>query len=159
MSLQTFMILLLYITKNISESFLLLLSLQLQWVREASKRMSISDSWIKNGFELDIYKTILNDLIRTSSFSSLNLIGLQNIKARRLSVNLNQIFFLYLFMGFVMPLFGQDSVATGSQCKEIKRGVTWARWRPVMLLHSESFVEVWLCLMEVQPEEHCSCPA
>ncbi len=110
MSLQTFMILLLYITKNISESFLLLLSLQLQWVREASKRMSISDSWIKNGFELDIYKTILNDLIRTSSFSSLNLIGLQNIKACRLSVNLNQIFFKDLFMGFVMPLFGQDSV-------------------------------------------------
>ncbi len=27
------------------------------------------------------------------------------------------------------------------------------------ILHSESFVEVWLCLMEVQPEEHCSSPA
>ncbi len=38
--------------------------------------------------------------------------------------------------------------ATGSQCKETKRGVTlrgvlfWARWKPVVPLHSESFVEV-----------------
>ncbi len=48
--------------------------------------------------------------------------------------------------------------ATGSQCKEIKRGVTWALLGSLKL-HSESFVEVRLCLMEVQLEEHGSSPA
>ncbi len=31
-------------------------------------------------------------------------------------------------------------------------------WRPVVPLHSETSVKVWLCLMEVQLEEHCSSP-
>ncbi len=48
--------------------------------------------------------------------------------------------------------------ATGSQCKDTKRGVTWALLGSLKL-HSESFVEVRLCLMEVQLEEHCSSPA
>ncbi len=30
------------------------------------------------------------------------------------------------------------------------------RWWPVVLLYSESSVKVWLCMMEVQLEEHCS---
>ncbi len=37
-------------------------------------------------------------------------------------------------------------------------GTFWVRWRPVVRLHSESSVKVWLCLMEVQLEEHCSSP-
>ncbi len=41
--------------------------------------------------------------------------------------------------------------ATGSQCKEIKRGVTWALLGPSnLIVHSESSVKVWLCMMEVQ---------
>ncbi len=34
----------------------------------------------------------------------------------------------------------------------------WGRWRPIVLQHSESSVKVWLCMMEVQLEEHCSSP-
>ncbi len=43
--------------------------------------------------------------------------------------------------------------------REVQHGLFWARWRPVVMLHSESFVEVWLYLQEVQPEEHYSSPA
>ncbi len=34
----------------------------------------------------------------------------------------------------------------------------WVRWRPVVLQLSESSVKVWLCMMEVQLEEHWSSP-
>ncbi len=43
--------------------------------------------------------------------------------------------------------------ATGSQCKEIKRGVTWALLGSLKTSRAAAF-----CLMEVQPEEHCNSP-
>ncbi len=42
--------------------------------------------------------------------------------------------------------------------REVWHGPFWVRWRPIVPLHSESSVKVWLCLMEVQLEEHCSSP-
>ncbi len=52
-----------------------------------------------------------------------------------------------------------QAVASIGWYREVWNGPFWACWRPVMLLHYESHVEVWLCMMEVQPEEHCNSPA
>lgn len=53
--------------------------------------------------------------------------------------------------------------ATHRQCRAIKRGETWAlfrgHWRPVVLLRCESFIEVWLHMIEVHLEEHYGNPA
>ncbi len=60
-------------------------------------------------------------------------------------------------------LYTHDCVSSHSSTSIVKFAddtvvLFWARWKPVVPLHSESFVEVWLCLMEVQLEEHCSSP-
>ncbi len=42
--------------------------------------------------------------------------------------------------------------------REVWHGPFWIRWRPAVLLHSESSVKVWLCMIEVQLGEHYSSP-
>ncbi len=74
---------------------------------EASKRMSMSDSEMKNHFEFDLYKSILNDLFTNWADSHIelqftHLIWLQNIKAHwnwRSSVNLNRFYFFRFIYG------------------------------------------------------------
>ncbi len=48
--------------------------------------------------------------------------------------------------------------ASAGRLREVWHGPFWVRWRPVVPLHSESSVKVWLCMMEVQQEEHCISP-
>ncbi len=48
--------------------------------------------------------------------------------------------------------------ASSGRYSEVWHGPFLVCWRPVVLLHSESSVKVWLCMMEVQIEEHCSGP-
>ncbi len=42
--------------------------------------------------------------------------------------------------------------------RELWHGPFWVRWRPIVLQHSESSLNVWLCVMEVQLEVHCNSP-
>ncbi len=51
----------------------------------------------------------------------------------------------------------QPGASAGRQ-REVWNGPFWVRWRPIVLQLSESSVKIWLCMMEVQLEEHCSSP-